>query len=135
MYDVRLIAWTRAICLSIFSSQQLTTLPGCEQPFQAQEVLAPTLLSMMGDQHKWTKLGRTQQHDIPQHCCAWRLQQEAAQAGGGIEEDLLVAGQGRLQEEFFDAIEQEGATATKKEYKTKSSQLSFDNYKKALEEV
>ena len=51
-----------------------------------------------------------------------------------IEEDLLVAGQGRLQEEFFDAIEQEGATATKKEYKTKSSQLPFDYYKKALQE-
>ena len=87
----------------------------------------------MGDQHKWTKLGRTQQHDIPQHCCAWRLQQDAAQAGGGIEEDLLEAGQGRLLEEFFDAIE--GATATKKEYKTKASQLPFDIYKKALEEV
>ena len=51
---------------------------------------------MMGDQRKWTKLGSPATL-VPHHCCAWRLQQEAAQAGGGIEEDLREAGQGRLQ--------------------------------------
>ena len=67
----------------------------------------------MCDQHKWTK----------------SEQQEAAQeAVGGNDEDLLEADQGRLYEEFFDDTEQEGAT------KTKTSQLPFDYYEKALQE-
>ena len=69
MDDVRLIAWTRAICLSIFSSQQLATIPGCEQPKRS----SPHLAIDDGDQ------------------VVWCLQQDAAQAGGGhssYKEDL-----------------------------------------------
>ena len=43
-------------------------------------------------------------HDNPHHCCVWRLQQDAAQAGGGYREDLLEAGQGRLQEGTQDHV-------------------------------